>query len=228
MSTYTRGKKRDVLTYVSVYTGLLYGFKTKDLSAIAGISSGDLQTQLGHLLGDFVVPPGSIRVIGANSPKPARVVKRISNAGAGAQQSVSTFCSSLTLTSAMAGGWNVAKQRRGVSLRPETSSKNSLTAIATLSDGSLYCFSMNKADYTTYSAALGLQNATSLGSISSIERGKLVAGTTIPKPGKAVTEVSGGGTFSSFYSTASKDDLATAGFSTLSDETVFASAITTP
>jgi hypothetical protein len=222
MATYTRGKKRDVLTYVSVYAGLLYGFKTKDLSALSGVSASDIANQLGHLTGNFVIPGGSIRVLGANSPKPARVVKRIANAGVGAQQSVSTFCSSLTLTAAMAGGWNVTKQRRGVALRPDTSSKNTLTAIATLSDGSMYCFAMNKADYTTYASNLGLTSATDLGTISATEIAKLVAGSSIPKPGKANLEVSGGGSFSSFYSTASKDTATAAGFNISTEEFVFA------
>lgn len=222
MAVYTRGKKRDILSYVTVYSGLLYGFKTKDLSAIAGISTSDIQTQLGHLLGTFVVPAGSIRVLGANSPKPSRVTKKIANAGAGSQQSVSSYCSSLTLTAAMAAGWNVTKQRRGVSLRPETTSKNSLTAIATLSDTSLYCFPMNKADFSTYGANLGLQSATSLGQISATEIGKLVSGSSIPRPGKASLEVSGGGSFSSFYSTDSKETATAAGFSILTDEIVFA------
>ncbi|AFZ01631.1 hypothetical protein [Calothrix sp. PCC 6303] len=226
MAVYTRGKKRDILTYVAVYPTLLYGFKTKDFNNLAGITTANLVAQLGHLLGDFTPPAGSIRVIGANTPKPNRVTKRIANAGVGSQQSVSTFCSSETLTNAMSGGWNVTKQRRGVNLRPETSSKNTLTAIATLSDGSLYCYPMNKADYTTYAEPLGLTNSAGLGSISPAERGKLVSGSTIPRPGKAAIEVSGGGIFSTFYSTANKDALATAGFSILTDESVFALAVT--
>ena len=227
MAPYTRGKKRDKLTYVSVYQGLLYGFKTKDFSALAGISESDLSTKLGHLLGAFVVPPGSIRVLGANLPKPARVTKKIVNAAVGSQQSVSTFCGYQNLATAMADGWNVTTQRKGVSLRPETSTKNSLTAIAQLSDGSLYCYAMNKVDFQSYGATLGLQSATNLGSISDLERAKLVAGSTIPKPGKAVIEVAGGagGTFQSYYSTASKDGATTGGFSILTDEVVFAEAV---
>lgn len=226
MAVYTRGKKRNILTYVEVYTNLLYGFKTKDLSALAGVSEGDLTTQLGHLVGAFTAPSGSIKILGANAPKPARVKKNLANAGAGAQQSVSTFCATAKYSAAMAAGWDVIKQRRGVTIRPETSTKNSVTAIATLSDTSCYCFPMNKADFSTYKAALGLQSIGDFGSVTETEIAKFVSGSSIPRPGKASIEVSGGGTFSSFYSTANKDDLATAGFNILSDEFIFAIVIT--
>jgi hypothetical protein len=227
MAVYTRGKKRNVLTYVSVYQNLLYGFRTKDFDTIGGITTANLQSQLGHLLGDFVAPAGSIRVIGANTPKPARVTKRIPNATSGNQLSVSTFCSSLTLTQAMAGGWNVTKARKNVTVRPETASRNSLTAIATLSDGTLYCYPMNKGDYNSYAEALGLTNGAGLGSISAAERAKLVSGSTIPRPGKASLEVTGA-TFSSFYSSGKRDDLATAGYVVLSEEVVLTTAVTPP
>jgi hypothetical protein len=222
MSIYTRGKKRDKSTFVTVYTGLLYGFKTKDLAAISSVTAADLLSQLGHISGTTPTPAGSIKVLGARSPKPPRVTKRIPNAGVGAQQSVSTFCSYPTLTAAMQGGWTVTKTRRGVSLRSKDSSKNTLTAIATLSDGSMYCFPMNKADFSTYKDALGLTSADALGTISDLERAKLVSGSTIPRPGKASIELSGGGIFSSFYSTSATSAAATAGFSIATDEIVFA------
>ncbi|OKH47296.1 hypothetical protein NIES2101_23955 [Calothrix sp. HK-06] len=195
---------------------MLYGFNTKDLAAIAGVSSADL-TNLGHVIAGTTIPTGKVIVLGARSPKPPRVTKKIANAGVGAQQSISTFCAFDKLTQALAAGWKLSTQRRGVSLRPETSAKNSLTAIAELSDGSLYCFPMNKADFSTYGASLGLKSPTTI--TTATERGKLVSGSSIPRPGNASLEVSGG-TFSSFYSTDAKDTASTAGFAILTDEVV--------
>jgi hypothetical protein len=226
MPGYLRGKKRDKLTYVLVTDNAWYGFKTKDLSAIAGVTAQNL-TNLGHVAGDVAFQAnGKIRIIGASAPKPPRVTKKIANAAAAAQQSISTFCAYNKLTTAMGDGWNVAKQRRGVFLRPETSIKNSLTAIAQLSDGSLYCFPMNKADYQNYGTILGLKNPAT--EQSATERSKLVSGSSIPRPGKASIEVSGGGTFSSFYSTDAKDTAAQGGFAILTDEIVFANVPVAP
>ncbi len=226
MPAYLRGKKRDKLTYVLVTANAWYGFKTKDLSSVASVTAADI-TSLGHVAGGTAFQAnGKIRIVGASAPKPARVTKRLNTAAAGTQQSVSTFCAYDKLTAAMGSGWNVTKPRRGVFLRPEASVKNSLTAIAQLSDGSLYCFPMNKADYQTYGAMLGLKNAAT--EQSATEKSKLVSGSSIPKPGKASIEVTGGGSFSSFYSTDAIDTAVTGGFAILTDEMVFANAPANP
>lgn len=229
MPGYLRGKKRDQMTYVLVSEFAYFGFKTKDLSSVAGVTAADL-TALGHVRGTAQAPfqpaAGRIVIVGANAPKPPRATKRIASAAAGAQQSVSTFCAVNNTGLAMAAGWNISKQRRGVFLRPVTSAKNSVTAIAELSDGSLYCFPMNKADYNTYAAQLGLKDSAT--EQSATEKAKLVSGSTIPKPGKASLEVSGGGSFSSFYSTSAKDTAAQAGFSIMTEEVVIANGGANP
>lgn len=223
MPSYTRDKKRDQLTYVPVNDILLYGFKTKDLSSIAGVSLATLQDKLGHISAQAAAAlTGKILVLGANAPKPPRVTKKIANASAAAQQSVSTFCSKSTLALAMQDGWTVSNRGRGVILTAPSAAKPQQTAIATLSDGTLYCFSLNKEDFTSFSADLGLEGSSKV--TSDTERKKLVFGTNIPKPGKAKRVLPTGATFTSYYSTNKAGSLGTAGFGILTEELVLATA----
>lgn len=202
MPSYTRAKKRDVLTYVKANTSLLYGFKTKDLSAIAGVSSSELSSQLGHVLATGTLPAGALLCIGANNPKPPRVTKRIANAAANAQGTISTFCAYDKLATAYAGGWNLAKQGRLVPLRTDG---KSITAVVELStNGPLYAYSLNKADFDAYGAQLGLKSADSINSQAELNR--LVVGTSLPRPGRASKTV-GAGTFSTFYDPSKLTDL---------------------
>lgn len=217
MPAYTRGKKRDQMTFVAVNTSIRFGWKSKDLSSITGVSAGDL-TNLGHLQQSALTGAGLILVIGAQSPKPARVTRKISNAGVGQQQSVSTYCAYDKLAAILGAGWNLASAKRSVTIRNASPDRPSQTAIATLSDGSLYCFSMNKADFDSYAAALGLESASTI--TNATERNKLVAGCSKPRPGKAGLQLAGGASFSSFFSTDKLGSLLDAGYDVLSEEIV--------
>lgn len=223
MSSYTRGKKRPNTVFVIVNDLMYFGFKPKDLASLPGIAAADI-TALGHVQPNAVAA-GKIKIIGASAPNPPRVMKK-TGATAGQQQSVSTFCGYNNIGLAQAAGWTLTKSRTGVALRSQTSPRQSLTAIAELSDGSLYCFPMNKADFESYGAALGLKNSTTI--TSDAERNKLVSGASIPYPGRAALLLAGGSTFSSFFSTASQGSVAEAGYDILSEEKVLASAPANP
>ncbi|WGV25969.1 hypothetical protein [Halotia branconii] len=216
MSLNTRGKKRSNLVFVLVNDFMYFGFKPKDLTSFPSISTSDV-TALGHVVASAVTA-GKIRVIGAQAPKPPRVTKRISGATVGQQQTVSTYCAYPSITTAQAAGWNLIKGRRGVSLRASSANRGSLTAIATLSDFSLYCFPMNKADFEAYGAELGLKRSTNI--TNNVERGKLVSGSSTPYPGRASKLLAGGSVFSSFFSTAKQGDAAQAGYDIVSEEKV--------
>lgn len=218
MPVYTRGVKRDQIVYVPVNAVILYGFSAKNIGSIQGVSAADV-TALGHLTptaADAV--SGGILILGANAPKPARVVKKITGAAITAQASVSTFCSYTKIADAQTAGWRLAKGRTSVSLQAGSTFKRSLSAIATLSNGALYVFPMNAADFATHGQALGLAAAASI--TTETERNKLIRGTTIPRPGKAVLDVTSDtstGTFSSFCSS---DAALTGGYSRVSDEVI--------
>ncbi|MBW4479682.1 MAG: hypothetical protein KME54_23255 [Tolypothrix brevis GSE-NOS-MK-07-07A] len=218
MPPYTRGKLRDKLTYVLVTNNAYFIFKTKDLSTFPGISESDI-TAIGHKTAEAVASDTTkIRIVGASAPQPPRVTKRLSNAAVGTQQSVSTFCGYVSLSSAQTAGWKITKSRRSVLLRAASALSGSQTAIAALSDGSLYCFPMNKADFDAYGATLQLKSAAT--EQSATEVSKLVSGSSIPRPGRATTKIASGSSFSSFYSTEALGDLGAAGFSVLSEELV--------
>ena len=225
MPSYTRDITRDQFVFVPVNTKILYGFKTKDLASIGGVSSADL-TALGHLTASAAMAQsGKIYVVGASAPKPPRVSKKLNNAAVGTQKSISTYCGKPNLGSALTAGWNVAKNGHGVTLQAASASSGSLTAIATLSDGSRYCFPMNKADFDAHGAALGLESSTTI--TTTAEKDSLVRGSSKPKPGRASKKTASGGTFSSFYS--SGTDVSAAGYNIIEDELVIVGAApTTP
>jgi hypothetical protein len=203
MPSFTRGKKRDQLVAVRVNTTqqIYYQFNTKDLSAINGVSEADLQL-LGHIkigeVGDgntSSIPAGALIFVRANAPKPPRVTKRTGGTGA-SQESVGTFCAVDRLKDALRGGWNLVKQGRVVGL---SNNSKTVTAVAKLSNGALYAFPMNKADFDANKEALGLEDATTIN--TDAERAKLVRASSLPRPGKAKKVLSTGATFTSFYST---------------------------
>jgi len=217
MPSYTRGLPRDVLTFVPLNAVLYYGWKTIDLAARTGLSSADLTTQLGHIdsataLGNA----GAILVTGANSPKPARVTKKDPTAPVSAPASTSTYIAFDKAAAATSAGWTLSTPARGVKLTANVDGKRSVTAIAELSNGALYAFPLNKADFTTYAVALGLQDATSVGTVN--ERNRLVTGSKT-KPGVA-SIAAGNGLFSTYYSSAAMDTALAAGFNLESDEFV--------
>lgn len=216
MPNYTRNKKRSELVFVLVNGLVYFGFKPKNLTQFSGISSSDI-TALGHTLADNT-SLGLIKIIGAQAPKPPRVKKKLPNASVGQQQSISTFCAYNQLVAAQAEGWNLLESRKSVILRASNASRGSLTAIAKLSDDSLYCFPMNKADFESYGAELGLINSTSV--TTEAERKHLVSGSSYPYPGRASKSLANGSTFSSFFATAKQEDLLDALYDILSEEKV--------
>ncbi|MBD2491135.1 hypothetical protein [Aulosira sp. FACHB-615] len=219
MPSYTRGKKRPNLVFVVINNSMFFGFKPKDLTSLPGITTADV-TALGHVQPNAVAA-GKLKIIGAKAPNPPRVLKK-TGAPTGQQQSVSTFCGYNNIGLAQAAGWTLSKSRTGVSLRAPNSPRQSLTAIAELSDGTLYCFPMNKADFESYGAALGLKNSTNI--TTDTERSKLVSGASIPYPGRAAILLPSGSTFSSFFSTGSQGSASEAGYDILSEEKILASA----
>ncbi|MBD2365184.1 hypothetical protein H6G36_29205 [Anabaena minutissima FACHB-250] len=212
MPAYTRNQKRESLVFVPVNLYMSYGFKTKDLSSLAGVSSADI-TALGHVSLDAAI---GCKIVGAKTPKPPRVSKKIPNATPLQQQSVSTFCGYDKLVAALAAGWNMSKRGQSVIIKPSSATRGTLTAIALLSDFSLYCFSMNKADFEAYGAELGLKSATQI--TGSVERKKLVSGSSTPYPGRASKELADGSRFTSFYSTEEVENISTLGYDILSEE----------
>lgn len=217
MPAYTRGKKRGDIKYVKVTTNMFFGFKPKDISSIAGVTEGDIAA-LGHIAPGSV-PPAAILVLGANAPKPPRVSRRIKTATVGQQQTVGTFCGFDKMADAQEKGWNIVKYRKGVMLRAVNASRGSQTAIAELSDGSLYCFPMNKADFELFGAELGLKSSATVQ--SETEKSKLVSGSSTPYPGKASKLLEDGSTFSSFFSTSKGSETAFNGaYDVISEEKI--------
>lgn len=209
MSEFTRGALRDVLTFVSVNAKFHYGFKTVDLAARTGISSADIKTQLGHMTAaEATAVSGRIMVTGANSPKPARVVKRDATAPISQPASTSTFVAHNKLAAAAGGGWSLTKPGRGVRLTANVDGKRSVTAIAELSNGLLYAFPLNRVDFDRVATVLGLQSAAQITTLA--ERQSLVTGSR-SKPGRASIEDSGG-VFTTFYSTAAEAAAIAAGY----------------
>lgn len=209
MPEYTRGSLRDVLTFVALNTRFYYGWKTVDLAARTGISAADIKTQLGHkTAAEAAAIASAIMVTGANSPKPARVVKRDPTAPISQPSSTSTYVAYNSLAASAAGGWSLSKPARGVRLTANVDGKRSVTAIAELSNGALYAFPLNRVDFDLYATTLGLQSAAQI--TTATERGALVTGSRT-KPGRCSLEA-GGGIFSTYYATAAEEAAIAAGF----------------
>lgn len=106
----TRGKKRDQLKAVAITSSIFYGFATKDLSAIAGISSSDI-VALGQK-DTTALGAGAIVIYGAKAPRPGIFRKNITG---GQQDSVRTFgdaSTATTVATAFAAGWRLQKPIR--------------------------------------------------------------------------------------------------------------------
>lgn len=209
MSAITRGEKRDKLTFVrvgSATSNVYYGWDAKDLTTEANLSTTDLAA-LGHVTIDSLAD-SDLYFLRAQSPKPGRAKKTINKApGVNDKATVSTFFGAGSVKDLLRAGWKVEKRPRSVSL---ANNSRYITAIAKLSNGVLYCFPMNKADFDTYGEALGLQAPASI--TTDAERLKLVQSSGFPRPGKASKDLVGGSDFSSFFSTDKESDLRTAGF----------------
>ncbi|MEA5447323.1 hypothetical protein VB780_02000 [Leptolyngbya sp. CCNP1308] len=217
MPEYTRGALRDVLTFVSLNSVFHYGWKTVDLAARTGISAADIKTQLGHLTAvEAAAVANAIMVTGANSPKPARVVKRDPTAPISQPSSTSTFVGHTSLAAASAGGWSLAKAARGVRLTANVDGKRSVTAIAELSNGALYAFPLNRVDFDRVAVVLGLLSAAQI--TTTLERNALVTGSRT-KPGRCSIE-DNGGVFSTYFATDAEAAAIAAGYNIDSPEFV--------
>lgn len=219
MPAYTRNVLRDKLTFVHLNALLLYGFKTKDLSAIAGVTAANL-TALGHLDNAAATAlVGLIRVFGCNSPQPYRVTKRLTGATVNTQASISTFCAYDKLAAAAAIGFNMSKARKGVKLTPNSGSRRSVTAIAQLSNAINFAFSMNTADFTAHKVILGLKQSSEI--TTTAEKNGLITASPSTYPGKAQLVLPAGGTIQTYFTTSQASALATAGWDILSEEILY-------
>ncbi|MDB9375753.1 hypothetical protein [Nodularia sphaerocarpa] len=213
MPSYTRGQNRRDFYYVEINPYAYFVFKPKNLAAITGVTADDILA-LGHTPPESVFL-GRFRIFGANSPKPPRVTKKIRVESVAQQKSVSTFCGYNAIASAAARGWKLTAGRQSVRLNALSEFRRSLTAIATLTDGYLYCFPMNKEDFTLFGTQLGLRLGATF--TSDLDKAKMVTGSSSPYPAK-VSKLLGQATFTTFCST---DRLASAiaeGFNVVSEE----------
>lgn len=183
------GKPKDELHFVAVTSKLMYGFKSRDLSDIPGITADDL-TALGHSINPGTFVAGQIYIFNANAPKPARMTKKTSG-GVGNPAKVSTFCAYNTIATAMTKGWSMTKKPRGLTIRAGAGPGKEQTGVIEI-NGGLYCFSVDKATLSTYGADLGIKDSTALNTAA--ERDRAFRGSSWPKPGKAslLTDVGGG------------------------------------
>lgn len=187
MPSYTRGKEREVSQKVQIYNGgaLYYQWMMKNLSSIPGFTGRDLAAELGH----GVTPPtGSIIVVRAKSPRPARMKFTIAKKRAKDQQgSVTTFCAEANIAAGLAAGWNLVK---GI-LAPSTKETvASVTVFAKLSNNCLYAFPMDISDANSYAPDLGLLRVADI--TTDAERKLIVRGSSIPYPGYASKVLSTG------------------------------------
>lgn len=216
MPSYLRGRKRDNLVFVAVSEMVYFGFRTKDFASLAGFSASDLAV-IGHK--ELGAATG-FKIIGARAPQPPKVKRPIPNASVGQQKSISTYCAFDKLGDATAAGWSITKRKRPIAVKAPSTIRGTMTAIAILSDLSGYCFPLNKADFDEFGAELGLKSTLQV--TSELERARLVSGSSIPYPGRAVKSLPGGNSFSTFFST--ETDVLEAGYAILSNEKVLLDA----
>jgi hypothetical protein len=221
MPSYTRGIERDTLTFVKVTSSTVYyGWKTKDLANIAGVSAADLAA-LGHILAGSL-PAGALGFLGANAPKPPRAKKKLSNTpSASVQQSVSTYCGIASLATAQGAGWDIVDGGRGVSVKNSVS----ITLGAELSNGLIYLFPKNSADATAIATELGLILPANL---SSAERAKAFRGASKPRPAKVSKPSGARGTINSFCSDSKLDDALAAGWTIIKPAVPYSVAAAPP
>jgi hypothetical protein len=189
-----------------------YGFKTKDLANVQGVSAGDLQA-LGHKQASEL-SAGALIMLRAQAPKPGRAKKTVTaNPTASQQGTVSTFYGKGQESAALAAGWDLLNGGRAVGL---TNNVRTVSAGAVISNGFFYIFPMNKTYFDTYKSALGLVAPTEIN--TDVEEGLLVRGSSRPRPGRAILELASGGTVNTFYSYDAISTAKQAGFKLISKE----------
>lgn len=196
MPSYTRGKYREILTYVLLYNtpvNVYYNWSAKDIAALAGVSKSDLTSALGHL---STVANSSLVIVGASSPKPPTVRKILNrNPTASQQGSVSTFCANGSLNTALSAGWKLSGRGRISSIQ---NNARTVTALAGVSNGAIYASPMNATDYNSYKTELGLIDPSTINTAN--ERNVIVRGASRPRAAHATKTLSDGSTASGYYS----------------------------
>jgi hypothetical protein len=212
MAIYQRGQKRNILTFVKCLNpNLYYGWNTKDLSALPGVSNADL-IALGHITPQsLLTTSNAIAILGANRPTPPRAIKIINeNPDQSTQGKASTYMGVGSEGTALAAGWKMSGGVKKVNIRQ---SGRSVT-VAVPCNGGYYAFPMNAGDVTTYAGELGLLLPAN---ITGNERARLFSGATRPRPPRVQKQLNTG-KFSSFCDPAKLDDLLQAGWSEIESE----------
>jgi hypothetical protein len=217
MSKFNRGKLRDQLLFVGINEFLYYGFKSKDASAIPGVSTADL-VALGQTAAANIADNNSkILVFSPRSPKPPRYSKNLGNP-AGQQQTFSSYIGYQAKGTALARGFTpVPNSGRKVSLRATPSPRGSMiSAVAELENGALYVWAMDSTDFGEVASDLGLKSATTI--TTDAEKKRLVSAPGAGmKPGRAQKQAANG-TISSFFSHGAS--IAAGGWSLISEESL--------
>ncbi|MEC4806682.1 MAG: hypothetical protein SAJ12_09010 [Jaaginema sp. PMC 1079.18] len=180
MPSYTRGVPLDKTRFVKPVKNstIAYGWKTKNFSAIAGITEKDVKL-LGHK--DSTQLKGLKGIFRANRPKPARVKWVASRSrDPKIQLTVSTFCDADALGPALNGGWSLVSTAKTVG---GGGGRSRLAVVKT--SNTLYAWSMNADDFAAFGASIGVEAA-----ISGAERLNLVRGVSYPRPTVMETIVS--------------------------------------
>ena len=206
MPASTRGRLRDVLTFVLVNPVFAYGWNAPDLAEAAGVSAADLKTALGHMTASEAAAVANVvMVTGANAPKPMRVTKRNNQAPIGQSASTSTFCAFDKLAAANGEGFKRSGYARSVRLTAPGTARRTFSGVVELSNGLLYLQPVDaQAATPERRAVLGMQTAAE---ISATELLKVARGST-DRPGRAEIPLGDGGLVASLpFSTAAEDDV---------------------
>lgn len=183
MAFASRGKPRTIIRAVRCTGAIFHAFKTKDLSAITGVSEGDL-TALGQVQLSSLAS-GEIAVFGAQSPKGARfrkVLNRVPQAGV--QGSVTSYGNGnvpSAIATAAAAGWGLVS---GVRLTTVRSTQKSISVGVPLSNGLIYVQPVPVQDAGN-ATALGWKLPSTFGSA---DKAKAIRGANNMRPAK-VTKI---------------------------------------
>lgn len=184
MAATTRGKNRETIYFIQLTTAILWGFKPVDWSGIPGVSAADsilLGWKDEETAGNLET---SIRIYGANSPRPPRYKKILNrNPVAGQRGSISAFgkgeLATDELNALTDSGWQLSKPGRSVIINATALRE---TIGCPLSSGALYLLNCEASKVAAYADALGLVRATQLK--DNARKVKCFTGTTKPQPPK--------------------------------------------
>lgn len=186
MPAYLRGLDNSLLRFVQLNPTkpLHYGWKTKDFSTLGGITGDEMANVLGHLTAvQMGLIAGAIAVIGANSPKPARVRKILNRRPTAVQQgSVTTFVSGESAADwelLLESGWEIVNGEKRITI---SDNQRFQTVGANCSNGAIYCFPLSKTVPQIVIDELGLIPAAELRLGTTL--GKCVSQASKPRPPK--------------------------------------------